>query len=244
LLQSILGAHSRIRAFPESHFFARISGAQSTVAWSGLRDFFDRSEIGEENVSSAADVQVAFVETLDRAALSSGADLWSEKTPRHLHHVAEIVDAVPEVAFLHIIREGHSTVQSLHRVTKEFPEHWGGKPRSIRRCARRWVADVETSLSYAEDPRHHLVRYERLVARPASVAQQICAFLEIEEDAEMLRSHAEVAEAISAPEESWKDRAARPIASPDRQSVAPLDAEVARTLAPLQERIDLLLPAE
>jgi hypothetical protein len=241
VLQSLVGAHPRVRAFPESHFFARAAASPRDEAMRHLRRFLDAA--GVELPAAAAELSAieAFVAALDGAALGAGADMWTEKTPRHLHHVDLIAAHVPDVRFVHVLRRGVDAVRSLHRVTREAPERWGGRPRSVGHCVRRWERDVRISLGYARAPAHHLVRYETLVARPEKVAWGLCEFLGVERDRAMLEARAAVAAAVTLPGETWKERAAAPLeASPHTEELP----GVVEATAVTQALLDDLLPAE
>jgi hypothetical protein len=127
----------------------------------------------------------------------------------------------------------------MHRVTREAPERWGGRPRSVGHCRRRWESDVRLSLAYRDDPSHHLVRYETLVAHPEDVAAGICDFLGLDPDPAMLAARAEVARAVTLPGETWKEPAAGPLRAPEpRDDLAGLADATAAT----QALLDDLLP--
>lgn len=239
LVQSLIGAHPRVRAFPESHFFARAAGAPRAEGLRHLREFLDAAGAPWPSAADRLSLVEIFVAALDEAARAAGADAWSEKTPRHLHHAPYIAAHVPKARFVHVLRRGVDVVASLHRVTREAPELWGGRPRSIGRCVRRWESDVQTSLAYRGDPLHHLVRYEALVARPEETATHICGFLGIEPDAAMLATRARVAAAVTLPGETWKGAVTGPLRA--AASAEPLPG-VPEATAATQALLDEALP--
>lgn len=239
LLQGLIGGHPRIRAFPESHFFARMTGRPDDEADRHVDDFLRSCgiEVGTEPAGTRPVDRL--IAALDAAALKVGAEMWSEKTPRHLHHIEDIEAAVPSPRFVHILRDGADVVASLHRVTHEFPEHWGGKPRSIGRCIRRWQFDVDVSLGYLGHRLHHFVRYERLIDRTERVLESLCDFLGIDMDARMLTPQQDVVSAISGAHETWKARASEPVGGTSRSDQRD---DIAEALAPTQTLLDDALP--
>ena len=239
-MQSLVGAHPRVRAFPESHFFARAALAPPPEAFRHLRAFFDAAGVPFPPPADGVSPVDAFVAALDEATLSAGADVWSEKTPRHLHHAPFITEHVPAARFVHVLRRGTDVVASLHRVTREAPERWGGRPRSVGHCVRRWESDVHASLRYIADPGHHLVRYETLVARPEAVAAEICGFLGLDPDPALLERRAEVAREVTLPGETWKEPATGPLRAAVPREPLP---GVAEAVAETQSLLDEAVPA-
>ncbi len=223
-MQTFMAAHSGVTAFSESHFFAHLflspkrarlgyvcgegqKKARAAVAamglttptptlpgWSPLLNHWTR----------------AFTALLDKATLGQGNAVWSEKTPKHLHHITYIRGQVAKVRFIHMLRRGEDVVASLYAVSRKHPEHWNR--RSLVTCVQRWVNDVEISRNYFQDPRHFLVKYEDLLADPGRVLKRICSFLEIPYAEEMSIRAAGAADQVIAPHESWKAEAAGPLA--------------------------------
>jgi len=240
LLQSLLGSHSAISSFPESHFFIRSRssfrlfrklGLASRSARTQLARFLEEVEAlqGSRLVDSGVEAPRPmlfrrsylryFIATLDTLARSRGSSVWIEKTPDHIGYIDEISRLVPGARFIHLIRDPADVVASLYEVTREHPGFWGG-PRSIDECFDKWLRNYRRSLSLADHPNHTLVRYEQLVARPESVLQSLCDFLGVDFEAKMLEAHGHAAFGITAAYEPWKAGAARPIEDRSRLKFA------------------------
>lgn len=97
---------------------------------------------------------------------------WAEKTPGHVFFIKLIHEVYPEAQFIHIIRNGGEVVRSLQNMK------WA--PRKIRWSCSRWVDSVQagrTAGSQLSTDLYTEIRYEDLVADPASNVQALCKFL-------------------------------------------------------------------
>jgi len=79
---------------------------------------------------------------------------WCEKTPRHIKHIKSILEYMPNVKAIHIVRDGRDVVTSKH------PKH---RPDEYWTSINRWVTDVGIGLEYANSPQVLTVRYEDLI---------------------------------------------------------------------------------
>jgi hypothetical protein len=218
LLQSLLAAHPAIASFPESHFFrrllpgrrwARVLGLASPRARPRFLAFLD--DLGRPDLAGALPrflplarlYASGFVQTLDRLASEQGKAVWVEKTPGHLWHVEEIRRLVPDARFIHIVRSGPDVIASMYEVTHEHPQTWSGS-RDIDSCIDRWVGDIGITRKYADDSTHAIITYERLVAEPVSVLQDLCRFLDVEFTDAMLGGYQAAAGSLVLERESWK----------------------------------------
>ena len=170
LLQSLLGSHSALTTFTESHFFSRhyglLPGTDRAVLRRDplprLREFLIENGEDEslaETVAAAASGSVlpgplalarrshavgrALLAVLDRLAERRGASGWVEKTPRHLHFV-ELIEKLSEpvgrTCFVHLLRDGVEVVASLRAASQHWPESY-----DLETCVERWNEDVERS---------------------------------------------------------------------------------------------------
>lgn len=252
LLQCLLGAHPRILTFPESHvlYYAAELPEEAPAA---LARFTRQS--GLPNLPgppptpdwTPGDYARALAALLDDATRRQGKDIWLEKTPLHLHYIEQIAATLPDVRFLHMLRDGLATVASLYGVTTAYPDHWAGR-RTLERCATRWVTDVRRSLRAAEQPGHHLVRYENLVAAPRPALRAACAFLGVEYAPLMVGGHRAVAQRVILPYEAWKARVrgAIAVAPPCGSPICALSEDerrfVQEQIAATQVLLDIALP--
>lgn len=218
LLQSMLAAHPQVMSFPETHLFRSVIpnqliaarwGIASRRAYSRLAAYLDaidradmRTRLPKRSLLARQYIS-AFVGILDELTLEKGRRIWVEKTPKHVQYVDQIVATVERPRFLHILRDGRDVVASLYQVTHEYPEEWSGE-RSIDQCIERWRHDVAISLAYRNDPNHLLVSYEQLIAEPAASLDQICRFMGIDFEHEMVSCFSRAAGDLVLGSEAWK----------------------------------------
>jgi LPS sulfotransferase NodH len=221
LLQSLLAAHPRVLSFPESHFFtegfggSRIDRLKKYLAGGRhLQRVFSRwlDQLADKGIRPTRSAQPhwrrqavidQFTDQLDAWTRDAGKDVWVEKTPMHLDHIHQIAPAVPDARFVHIVRDGRAVVESLYRVTRQFPERWGG-PRSLDACIAQWNRCLHLTLRYRGDPAHHIVCYTELIRDPQAALRPICDFLGIDWQPSMLQGAAETATNLIQADEDWK----------------------------------------
>lgn len=224
LLQSMLMSHPRIESFPETKFFARgFGGRRRWIVHETLRGWYLWYVLARWLVAngyrgwgdvytlpaswSKARMAEVFRDTLDRLAHEAGADLWVEKTPRHLHFVDVICDHVPDARFVHIVRDGRAVVASMYQLAHTNPDTWGHH-QSLEGVVRRWNQCVRDSLRHAAPERHAIVGYEQLVEAPEQVLRKLSSFLNVRYDPAMIEDfHGEAPRVVKA-HETWKAQTA------------------------------------
>jgi hypothetical protein len=115
---------------------------------------------------------------------------YGDKTPLYCEHVEAIEKLLPEAHFIHIIRDGRDVALSLRPMSfapgldmKTLALYWRRLIQHARQSGRRCRA-------YSE------IRYEQLVADPASVLSTLCRFLKLDFDPVMLRYWERAAERL------------------------------------------------
>ncbi len=113
---------------------------------------------------------------------SIGAEFsrWGDKTPVNVNHMEAILQTFPDSRFINLIRDGVDVVHSWSR-----HEKYDG---NVVRPARRWKEAVVGAHEFArEHPKRVLeVRYEKLVREPEKTVREICQFIDLTYEAEML----------------------------------------------------------
>ena len=160
---------------------------------------------------------------------------FAEKTPRNCFLIPFLSRAFPEAQFIHIMRDGrdaalsHSKKPWLQVASADsgkrepggyrygpYPRFWVEKHRleeferttDLHRCIWAWRRHVESALSaiaVLPPVRHHTVRYEELVARPATEAEKLLDFLHISEPASRSRFQESVANIHARSVGRWKE---------------------------------------
>lgn len=220
LLQSMLMSHSRIHSFPETHFFARGFGGRRrwvlhetlrggylwylTVKWKATQVGLSWNEAVSTPVAwSKRRMTQIFLRMLDDMAAHEGADLWIEKTPRHIDFIPVIKEHVPHPFFIHIVRDGRAVVASLHRLSHSNPEKWRHY-QDIDVAIARWNKAVHGTVAYMHEDAHHVVGYEQIVTEPRPALEALSAFMRVSFEDDMLKEFGSHAKKVVHERESWK----------------------------------------
>jgi hypothetical protein len=260
LLQSLLAAHPDVFSLPETFFFDRLvprrrrdrrlgrPGPRARSALAQLEHFGVPPAPARAGdglpVGSIGRLAQRFAASLDAAASGAGKRCWVEKTPIHLHRVREIQRYLPDAQIVHMIRAGLPAVASLHAVTHEHPERWGGA-RSVEQCLDRWRGDLALSHRHVGERGHVFVSYERLVADTPSVVERLCARLGLRSDGpavdEILGGYGDATDEVVR-DEPWKSGVSTGIVNRNDARLAELfsDDERARLARAVAGDDDLL----
>lgn len=201
-MQCLLAAHSQLISFPESHLH------------------YDFSQAGDR------------LSQFDQIACQQQLLGWVEKTPRHLHFIEQITALCPSAKFIHCIREAQATVASLVAIDRRYGASWGYQPKTIQAALQRWRHDYRISQSYANQPNHLLVNYEVLVAETSYILGEICQFLELKYEPEMLVRYPEIAPLVDQ-QAVWKRSVRQPIQNFNAIALSYLTSEETQELEEL-----------
>lgn len=91
---------------------------------------------------------------------------WVEKTPLNVRNIGAILETVPDVRFIHIVRDGRDVV------TSRFPGH-----QHYEVFPGGWAKDVTMGLEYQDHPQVYTVRYESFVLDFGAELALLCDFL-------------------------------------------------------------------
>jgi glycosyltransferase involved in cell wall biosynthesis len=114
-------------------------------------------------------------------ARRSGKRRYGDKTPKYTGDIALIGSLLPEAKFVHIIRDGRDVALSLQQVA------WG--VRNVEEAARSWSRHVREAIAAGRrlGPERYLeIHYEQLVAAPEQTLTDVCRFIGLEFEADML----------------------------------------------------------
>ncbi|MCU0547129.1 MAG: sulfotransferase, partial [Oscillatoriaceae cyanobacterium Prado104] len=203
ILQSLLAAHPEVISFPESKFFHYLLYDKFAEKLPDRLEVFFKDEIKRpeflESFDRAQNTETQaswFVGVLDSLAAEQNKSIWLEKTPEHIYFIEDIERFLPDVKFIHILRNGMDAVASMYEATRSFHDLWGGV-WDLDRCIERWVYAMLTSHKYVEKSNHILVKYEQLLDDKVKVLAEICKFIGIEYDAAMLDNYKKQAANLS-----------------------------------------------
>jgi len=221
----MLASHTEVVTFPETHFFSKTMPINSILRYLKLYGMKDRNIIINylsthrfDNIHPFQDISdfkkfthrqwsLKLLTIIDKMAssLEERTSVWIEKTPRHLHYISSIASTDLEVKFLHILRNGVEVVASLHLATKNYPKEWGGI-RSIDKCIKWWNNSIKASKKYKNAPNHHFVVYDDLIENPEKILLDICCFLSIDFESDMVNQFHKTAQRVTNHNEKWKSR--------------------------------------
>lgn len=112
------------------------------------------------------------------------ARLVGEKTPDNIRFFALLADAFPTAKFIHIVRDGRDCAVSgwFHnlRVSPDWTrEQFGSIDEYVVALAAEWAGNVEAGARFGDmrPDRYLALRYEDLIADPATALAQVLSFL-------------------------------------------------------------------
>jgi len=153
-----------------SSILARIVGAHSSM-------YFVTQESGMF-LANRFYIEDDYLNKFNAAAAAEGKSLILEKTPRHVWHVDYIRRKYPDSKFILTTRDGRETVASLYERTQDF-----------QASLTRYQDDSILSLRQLGQKDTLLARYEDLIEAPAGLMQQICRWIGVDFEPEMLEYH-------------------------------------------------------
>lgn len=224
VLQVSVASHPRIASFPETFFFlyspgqlGRLPlrlGLASECTRSALKQALD--EIGRPDLEHRIPTSWryrpyvdTYLDILDEQVLDAGADLWVEKTPMHVRRLGLIMQYVPDVHVIHMVRDGRDVVGSICHRAREYEEKFENQ-KGPSFAVNRWNRALRTSVRYLGQPKHSFVLYEQFVHDPAESMRRICRELGISYDARMAQGTDEAADAVIPEEKDWIEGAKEP----------------------------------
>ncbi len=118
--------------------------------------------------------------TFTREKIKPTAIRYCEKSPSNIWNIKNLASIHgDQFRMIHIVRDGRDVILSRH---PRNPNLYWVEPE-------RWIADVSEGLKHYDDQRVHLVRYEDLVMNYETTIAEICRFLDIPVDGELLEWH-------------------------------------------------------
>jgi hypothetical protein len=110
-----------------------------------------------------------------------GKTRFGDKTPLYALDMPAIRSLLPEVRFVHIIRDGRDVALSLRKM-------WFAPSQEITELASYWMRIVTTARTQGRNSDAYLeLRYEDLLSETAENLRRICRFLKLDFDASMLQ---------------------------------------------------------
>ncbi|NEO96378.1 MAG: sulfotransferase [Moorea sp. SIO3G5] len=129
-------------------------------------------------------------------AAKNGKKIPCEQTPRNVLYIAEILELYPESRIINMVRDPRDVL--LSQKYKWRIKFLGAKNIPYREAFRSWCnyhpftisklwnASINAADKFANHPRCRTVRFEDLVTNPEQTMEQICQFLGLEFQPQML----------------------------------------------------------
>ena len=197
LLRTMVSSHSEWHVPPESHFIARMSLvpwrysgsaghslfvsdvlANGRLALWGIDEDWLRRYVPDRGSENS--VGQLLHDLFGAVAVEQGARRYADKTPNNVLALQRIRLSVGPIKVLNIVRDPLAVVASLLRT-----EGWGfDDPLAAAVYWRRCVAAAKRASRFGIPVL--TVRYEDLVADPATLLRSVCQFLDSEFEPSML----------------------------------------------------------
>jgi len=206
LLRLLLNAHSAVAIPDEINYFYGFdwtvsyhdwrAPSLSTTAYRGFVDRFlaanapnvpglDCSPLRDEILNGPPDLRRPYMLLLEQWAALHGKPRWGEKTPGNIYHADLLIDMFPDALFVHVVRDPRGGVASMNRVSF-FPDDAVLNALNRHKVMTHGRAFLRRSVPVQQRTE---VRYEDLVSDPRGTLRQLCGFLDLSYEEEMLRFH-------------------------------------------------------
>jgi len=199
LLKNIVNAHSRVVIGGESPLLPSLASKYSAVVerqrFPKLLSDLLRIDIYKNftNRDFPADVYSSqkhrFADLYASLLTTQPADWVGNKTPQNSERIRELSHLFPDARFLLIVRD-------IRDVAMSWKKKWG---KSMLLCAHKWNARMLRCLHDLEsigEQRYLILKYEDLLRETEEVGREICDFLEIEFEANLLSFHESVEDIV------------------------------------------------
>ena len=135
--------------------------------------------VPEERRSLACILDRFYCYHADRAG--SGCKTWGDKTPGNTFRMDRIHSVFPKLRAIHLLRDGVDVTASFLKAELYT---------AVAPAAVRWATAVKVARAFGMRHKEQFleIRYEKLVQSPENTVNEICGFLDIEYDANMLSS--------------------------------------------------------
>jgi sulfotransferase family protein len=121
-------------------------------------------------------------------AVKHGKARWGDKTPLYMQYLPLLETLFPAARYVHLVRDGRDAALSFLAVPEGIMTAGWGHPRDAAGFACLWRTEVEDArgLGRRVGERYLEVRYEKLVATPATTLRRICGFADVSYEETML----------------------------------------------------------
>ena len=158
------------------------------------------------------------VNTVCRLELAKNIHRWGDKNNFHIRKIPILHAIFPSAKFIFIVRDGRDVACSYQALAnKQFQSIYAPKlPTEITSIAKEWCSNNRTAIDDLKQLGKQQVlriRYEDLVRNPQGVLDEVCRFLELIFDIEMLNYYHHNRMAKQEPLDflAWKAKTVQPL---------------------------------
>jgi hypothetical protein len=176
------------------------SGQFTGTYWEQLKSGHlgvDREALLQELLNSGRSDKDIYEVILRIHARGSDTIILGDKTPGHLYHVPTLLEWFPEAKIIHTFRDPRAIMASewQKRVQKKPATFYAVKPTNplyslmiVLHVTITWLYAVKLHHKYQKryPQNYYLSKFEDLVSEPEKYVRELCRFLGVEFDSEML----------------------------------------------------------
>jgi hypothetical protein len=137
----------------------------------------------------------------EQAAISKNAKYWCCKSMANVHYADELENHSPNLKYIYLYRDGRDVAVSFKKAIVG--------EKHIYHLARQWKYDQDACIELAnriEEDRFFALNYETLIAQPETVIRDLCNFLDIAYNDNMLSFYnSHESKATAAAGEMWQN---------------------------------------
>ena len=190
LLNTMLNAHPKIFCSDEYPLLVR-SGFNLNKLSKNLN--LNNTELTK--IIKNSKNRVEFIEKLFNLIRSNNnKEIITTTWPNYIFYLNELFFYFPNIKFIHIVRDGRDVALSFRNNMKSLPFRHNmvidkeGYP-SMEYLATIWKTFINAFNKWENNKRCLMVKYEDLILRPENTLNEICNFIGVEFDANMLNHH-------------------------------------------------------
>jgi hypothetical protein len=199
LLKEMLDRHSVLAIPSESYFIPQLwdrhgprPDAESILADLGrltrVRDWGVHPDDVRRRLSAAPSFADVLQAVYGSYAEAHGKPRFGDKTPAYMQHLALLDRVFPGAQYVHIVRDGRNAALSFVGMRRRPRFNWA-RPRGLGAFACQWDYEVRAARRFGSTSargRYLELRYEDLVAAPEPRLRDVCTFLGLAFEPEML----------------------------------------------------------
>lgn len=200
LLRRILNRHSQVFCGPETSLFAKkdlytdwnaykdlLLGGKSeklvNMGWHHMKglNLQDENNLSVEIINEIAASSLSFSDFINKYFKcllgNRSKTIWAEKTPSNAFAIGDFINTYPNGKLIHVVRDPYDTVASLIN-----------RGMSVFNALCVYVLNVTQCLEYQTKTFYYEVRYEDLVRDPIIAISNLCSFLDIDFENQMIEA--------------------------------------------------------